>query len=60
MKDAILIELADRWAREAKPMDLSPSTEAEKIANAKVQGHREGKLECADALRALVGILGAS
>lgn len=58
MKDAILIVLADRWASEAKPMDLGPTNEVEKIANAKAQGYRECKLECADALRALVDILG--
>lgn len=60
MKDAILIELADRWVRETKPMSLDAATEGEQIANAKAQGYRECKRECADALRALVDILGGA
>jgi hypothetical protein len=58
MKDAILIELAARWELEAKTPEAIDGSDSAKEANAKAQGHRECKRECADVLRTLVSILG--
>lgn len=58
MKDAILLELASRWEREAQePRVVSDSDEA-RIPNAIAQGERQAWRECADALRMLVSLLG--
>jgi len=58
MKDAILLELANRWEQEAKtPECLDGSPEAD-IRNAVSKGHRECKRECADTVRTLVSLLG--
>jgi len=58
MKDEILIELADRWDREANINLAIDASEEAKVGNALAQGHRECKRECADALRVLVSLLG--
>lgn len=59
MNDAILLELATRWEREAKTPEVQNGAEEFKLHNAKEQGERECKRACADTLRMLVGILGA-
>lgn len=57
MKDAVLLALADRWIRDAKcPEDADGSPAA--IDNAKAEGVREAKRECADTLRTLIQIIG--
>ncbi|WP_168442425.1 hypothetical protein [Pontiella desulfatans] len=58
MKNEVLIELAERWEREAvtpKCQDGAPEAE---MGNAVRKGQRETKRECADTLRTLVSILG--
>lgn len=58
MKDAILLELATRWEREAKTPEIENGSDEAKIPNAVARGHRECKRECADALRMLVSVIG--
>lgn len=58
MKDAVLLELAARWERDAKAPDCQDGSEAAKIPNAKAQGERETLRMCADTLRSLVQMLG--
>lgn len=58
MKDAVLLELAARWERDAKPPDCEDGSEAAKIPNAKARGEREAMRMCADTLRLLVQMLG--
>ena len=60
MKDAVLMELAERWEREAKTPEIEDGSDHAKIGNAKGQGWREGKRECAETLRVLVGMLGGA
>lgn len=60
MKDAVLLELAERWEREAvTPDNQDGSPEAER-ENAIDQGNRGAKRECADTLRTLVDMLGGA
>ena len=61
MKPEILLELADRWMRDAQGPDtqcVSDNSPESKLKDGLLIGHREGKRECADALRSLVQILG--
>ena len=58
MKDAVLLELAARWERDAKEPDCCDGSESAKIPNAKAQGERETLRMCADTLRSLVQMLG--
>jgi hypothetical protein len=58
MKDAVLLELAARWERDAKAPQCEDGAEAARLSNAKQAGNREGRRECADALRMLVALLG--
>ncbi len=58
MKDAILIELAKRWDQDRLKNVVDDGAEEAKIQNAVAKGRREGKRECADALRSLVKLLG--
>ena len=58
MDKYVLLALAERWERDAiPPRNQDGSAEAE-IANAKKEGHRECKHECADTLRTLIHMLG--
>jgi len=60
MKDEILLELANKWMRDADPKNqVEDGSDDAKIGNAVSRGHRECKRECADTLRSLVAILGA-
>lgn len=58
MKDAVLLELAARWDREAETPETQDGAEEAKIGNAKAQGERECRRECADTLRILIRMLG--
>lgn len=58
MKDAVLLELASRWERDAKTPDCQDGSDEAKIPNAKAQGAREAMRMCADSLRTLVDMLG--
>lgn len=58
MKDAVLLELAARWERDATPPEVSDGSDEAKIPNAKAQGERETLRMCADTLRSLIGMLG--
>jgi len=61
MKEAILLELAVRWERDAnKTPECSDGSEEAKIPNAVEKGRREGKRACAYGLRMLVDMLGDS
>ncbi len=59
MKDAVLLELANRWENEADPKDSvedgSPNAQR---GNDIVKGHRECKRECADTIKMLVSLIG--
>jgi len=57
MKKEVLLELAEKWERDAiEPKCSDGSKEAER-QNAIDQGIRNGKRQCADSLRALIDIL---
>ena len=58
MKDAVLLELAARWEREAVAPDCSDGSESAKAPNAIAQGERQALRACADTLRSLVQMLG--
>lgn len=62
MKDAILLELASRWEREADPQAGCgyPDTEGGHRLAGKHEGERETLRMCADTLRTLVDMLGDS
>ena len=54
MKNKILIEIAKVWESEAKTPEVQNGSEDAKIDNARRQGMREAKRECADTLKMLV------
>lgn len=58
MKDAVLLELAARWDREAKEPECQDGSESAKVPNAIASGERRARQACADTLRTLVDILG--
>lgn len=58
MKDAVLLELAARWEREAAPPEAMDGSDEAKVGNAKAQATRETLRACADSLRVLVEMLG--
>jgi hypothetical protein len=58
MNKEVLLELAARWERDARPLGAEDGSEEARIGNAVAQGHRECKRECADTLRTLVQMLG--
>lgn len=60
MKDAILLELANRWEHDARVPDCEDGSAEDVLPNATARGRRETKRECADALRMLVGLLGGN
>ena len=51
MKDAVLLELANRWELEAKAPDCEDGSEAAKVSNAAGHAHRQAMRACADTLR---------
>lgn len=58
MKDAVLLELASRWERDAVATQCEDGSPAAAIGNAEAHGRRQGLRECADGLRMLVQLLG--
>lgn len=61
MKDAVLLELAARWERDAKSPEVAEviSNDPQDIERrARDRGARMTKRECADTLRSLVALLG--
>ena len=58
MNPVLLLELAKRWDQDAKEPEMQDGSEKAKIGNAKRQGYRECKRECADTLRTLIEMLG--
>lgn len=58
MKDAILVELANRWKAQATIPDAIDGSEEAKIPNAILTGHREAKRECADTIMTLISLIG--
>jgi len=60
MKDVLILELAQRWEREAigPEIETEGGSEDERIENAIGWSRRKTKEECAQALRMLISILG--
>ena len=58
MKDAILIELAARWERDAVEPNCQDDSDEARIPEAKAQGERETLRMCADTIRSQVELLG--
>lgn len=58
MKDAILLELAVKWERESVASGVADGSKEAERGNAIDQGNREGKSECAGALRLLIELIG--
>lgn len=58
MNDAVLLELARRWEREAVAPDCADGSEAAKVPNAIAHGERQAMRACADTLRSLVQMIG--
>jgi len=58
MNDAVLLELAARWERDAKTPDAGDGSDGARLANAKAAGEREARRACADTIRSLVQMLG--
>ncbi len=58
MKDAILIELAEKWEYDGKTPENEDGSDSAKISNERKKASRECKRECADTLRVLVDLLG--
>ena len=58
MKDAVLMELASRWERDAMAPECQDGSPEAAIRNAEAHGRRQGLRECADGLRMLVQLLG--
>lgn len=58
MKDAILLELAWRWERDAKEPEFLDGPDEATAKNSYNQGRRETLRECADTVRELVSLLG--
>ena len=57
MKDAVLLALADRWIRDAKCLEEVIGSPEAAVLEAKDQGAREAKRECADTLRTLIQLI---
>ncbi len=62
MRIAVLIALAERWEKDAKapaPLEVEEGyTQVEALSEAVDRGKRECKLECAEALRTLIDVVG--
>ena len=58
MNDAVLLQLARRWERDATDPGPEDGSEAAKISNATAHGRRQGLRACADTLRMLVQMIG--
>ena len=60
MNNAVLIELAAQWERDAEELQVLDGASCATISNAVERGKRETKLECADSLRQLIDLLGGA
>lgn len=58
MRKEVLLDLAARWEEHAKNPDTQDGSPDAAIGNARAEGARETKRECADAIRMLVSVLG--
>jgi hypothetical protein len=58
MKEVILLALAAKWENDAITPECENGAAEARLENAKNKGYREGKRECADALKMLVNLLG--
>lgn len=58
MKDAVLLELASRWERDAVAPECEDGSPEAAHRNAVEHGIRQGRRERAEALRMLVQLLG--
>jgi len=58
MKDAVILEFANRLEREARAEYAEDGSPEATIGNAKERGRRDGLHECASRLRKLVDLLG--
>jgi hypothetical protein len=58
MKSAILLELAARWERDARPPQCEDGAPEAQLTNAQYKGERRAKGMCAEDLRVLVRVLG--
>lgn len=58
MKNEVLLELANRWEKDAKAPECQDGSPEAAIGNAKAQGGREQLRACADTLRMLVQLIG--
>ena len=58
MRTVVLIELAEKWERDAKEPNVTSNNPEYAEANGIHQGMRETKRECADTLRMLIQVLG--
>lgn len=58
MNDRVLLELAAKWEREARPPDVEDGSETAKLGNATDAGMRIAMRNCSRQLRELVDLLG--
>ena len=58
MNEVVLLELANRWERDAYEPACENGSDEAKIGNAIERGKRESKRECADMLKMLISLLG--
>ena len=58
MKNAVLIALSEKWARESKPPEQDDGSPTYAVANAFGDGQRKGIASCLADLRNLMQILG--
>ena len=58
MKNAVILELAARWEKDAIDPEVCDGSEDARIPNAKASGAREQLRACADTLKMLVQIIG--
>ncbi|WP_028840213.1 hypothetical protein [Thermomonas fusca] len=58
MKDNLLMQLADRWDRDAKDPEAMDGSDEAKERNAYEHGMRYAKRECANTVRELIRLIG--
>lgn len=58
MKNAVLVALAEKWAKESKPPETEDGSPTASVSNAFGDGRRKGIASCLADLRNLMQILG--
>lgn len=58
MRDSVILELAEKWEREAREPLCQNGSEEAKIPNAIADGERRAQLKCANDIRALIALIG--